>query len=180
MQRHTISLAKRAHLFLKIPLRVVRLLFVDIPHQRAEIRRADGKQTITTLPCEGGHTLLLHPNRRGCLQLGNNPRCGSGRSQSQRKMHMVRNAAGAKTFAVELAGCPRKISVQGRCDVLGNQRRAIFGTEYDMDEIQSQRLRHGGMDASGLQPSFLSATPILGLRPRLLCGRAFGPKDTYS
>ena len=175
MQRHMISLTKRAHLLLKITLRVVRPLFVDIPYQRTEVRRADREETITTLPCERLHTLPLHPDRRGCLQLGDGLRRRSGRSESQRKVHMVRNATCTEAFAVEPAGSPGKISVQGRCDVPGNQRRAIFGTEYDVDEIEAQRLRHGGMIASGLQPSSLSTTPILGLRPRLLCARAFSP-----
>ena len=40
-----ILLEKRAHLVLEISLAMVRLLPIDVPHQRAKIRRTDGKQT---------------------------------------------------------------------------------------------------------------------------------------
>lgn len=201
MQRHTISLTKCAHLSLEIPLRVVRLLFVDIPHQRTEVRRANGKQTIPTLPGEMHDPVLLDPYRRGRLQFGNGLCRSSGRSQSQRKMYMIRNAACTETFAVEFASGSGKIGMQGRCDVVGDQRRAIFGTEDNMNEVKAQRLWHEWMRRAfsplsfvrhpipGLRPRLLCAgpsallrctTPVPGLRSRLLCGRAFGPEERQS
>ncbi len=154
MQRHMISLTKRAHLFLKIPLRVVRFLFVDISHQRTEIRRADGKQTITTLPCEHLHTLLLHPNRRGCLQLGNNLSRRSRRSESQRKVHMVRNAACPKALAVQLPSSPRKISMQPRSNFIPNHRDSSFSAENKVNQIEIERLRHGAKMFRAFSPPF--------------------------
>jgi hypothetical protein len=44
-----------------------------------------------------------------------------------------------------------------------------------MHQIETQRLRHARDYMSGLQPSTKYPTTYLGLRPRLVCGRAFGP-----
>jgi hypothetical protein len=45
-----------------------------------------------------------------------------------------------------------------------------------MDQIQAQRLRHGSLDVPGLQPSLFVHHPYPGLRPGLLCRRAYGPQ----
>jgi hypothetical protein len=44
-----------------------------------------------------------------------------------------------------------------------------------MHQVETQRLRHGTNYMSGLQPSPVPADTHLGLRPRLVCGRACGP-----
>jgi hypothetical protein len=44
-----------------------------------------------------------------------------------------------------------------------------------MHEVETQRLGHSGDYISGLQPSSRFVTGYLGLRPRLVCHRAFGP-----
>jgi hypothetical protein len=54
---------------------------------------------------------------------------------------------------------------------------AIFRAEDDMHQVEAQRLRHGRNYMSGLQPSPRVATVNLGLRPRLVCRRAFGPQN---
>ncbi len=175
MQRHTIPLTKRAHLFLEVPFRMVRPLLVDIPHQCTEIRRTDREQTISTLPCKFRHALLLHPNRRGSFQLGYSLRRGSGRSQSQPKMHMIRHAAGPKALAVEFAGSAGKISVQCRRKLVTNEWRSVLGAENDMHQIETERLWHRVYRASS--PRSNVRHDLLGLRPRLLCSRAVGPLD---
>jgi hypothetical protein len=44
-----------------------------------------------------------------------------------------------------------------------------------MHQIEAQRLRHAAGYMSGLQPSTKYPALYLGLRPRLVCRRAFGP-----
>ncbi len=175
VQRHMILLTERAHLLLKVTLRVVRLLCVDILHQRAEVRRAYGEQTITPLPREGRCSLRLHPRRGGRLELRNGLGRCSGRSEAQRKMHMIRNAPCPEAFAVEPAGGPGKVCVQRRRKVIANYRHPALCTENDVDQIEIERLRHSTTHVSGLQPSLHHAERLLGLRPRLLCERAYGP-----
>jgi hypothetical protein len=51
----------------------------------------------------------------------------------------------------------------------------MFRAENDMHQIEAQRLRHLTDYMSGLQPSAVLADTYLGLRPRLVCRRAFGP-----
>jgi hypothetical protein len=51
----------------------------------------------------------------------------------------------------------------------------IFCAENNMHEVEAQPLRHGTDYMPGLQPSVCCAGPNLGLRPRLVCGRAVGP-----
>jgi hypothetical protein len=47
-----------------------------------------------------------------------------------------------------------------------------------MNQIQGQCLRQRSPNVPGLQPFPLARHRHLGLRPRLLCDRAFGPGDT--
>jgi hypothetical protein len=51
----------------------------------------------------------------------------------------------------------------------------LFRAEYDMHQIETQRLRHRENYMSGLQPSSVPADTYLGLRPRLVCCRTSGP-----
>jgi hypothetical protein len=44
--------------------------------------------------------------------------------------------------------------------VLGDQRLPLFRAEDNMDQIQTQGLRHGSLDVSGLQPSTLFTPPL--------------------
>jgi hypothetical protein len=185
IERNMILLKKRAHFVLKTPLAVVRLLLVDITNQCANIRRPNGKQSIPTLPCEPGNTLVLHPRRRSRLDLRNNFRRRPRRSQPHREMNMIGYATHTETFAIQLPRRPRQIRMQRRLDTLANQRRAILRAENNMNQIETQRLRHGTdfisrHNVSGLQPSSHSFAANLGLRPRLVCRRAFGPQSASS
>jgi serine/threonine-protein kinase RIO1 len=51
----------------------------------------------------------------------------------------------------------------------------MFRAEDNMHKVEAQRLRHGRDYMRGLQPSPVSANAYLGLRPRLVCRRTFGP-----
>jgi len=170
-----ILLKKRAHLVLETPLSVVRLLPFDVLHQRTQIRRTDGKQTIPTLPCETGHTLFLHPGRGRRLDLRQDLRRVLRRCKSNRKMDMICNSSCPEALAPQFARNPRKIRVQRNGTILRDQRSPTFSAEDDMNQIETQRLRHARDYMSGLQPSTKYPTADLGLRPRLVCHRTYGP-----
>ncbi len=155
-----ILLTKPAHLVLKAPLGMVLLLVVDVPHQRAQVCGANREQSISTLPSKSGNTLLLHPHGRRRLDLGYHLCRGSRGSKPQGQMHMVLNATSPKTFAIEPARRARQICVECRTKVLGDQRLPLFRAEDNMDQIQTQGLRHGSLDVSGLQPSTLFTPPL--------------------
>jgi hypothetical protein len=170
-----ILLEKRVHLVLKTPLAVVRLLFVDVIDQRADVGGADREQPVPALPREVRSCLLLHPNGRTGLDLRDNLRRRSRRSQPHGEMHMVGNSTNPKAFTIQLSGRTGKISVQNGTDLVVDQRCTLFRREHDMHQVETQRLWHPGNYMSDLQPSPVSANTYLGLRPRLLCSRTFGP-----
>jgi hypothetical protein len=153
-----ILLAKSAHLVLEIPLGMMLPLAVDIPHQRAEVCGPNREQSVSALPRESDNTLLLHPCGRCRFDLGNNLCRGARRSKPERQMYMVFNASHTKALAIELARRTCQIGMKGRPNLCGDQRLPLFRAEYDMDQIQTQRLRHGSPDVSGLQPSTLCTT----------------------
>jgi hypothetical protein len=171
-----VLLQKRTHLLLEPTLAVVRLLPVDVTHQRPKIGRANGKQSIPALPREIADTPLLHPCRRSGFHLGHNPRRASRRGQSQRNVNVVGNAAHAKTLALQLACCPGKISMKVCKDLVMDQRCPMFRTKNDVNQIETQRLCHRRNYMSGFQPSTQMFNVHLGLRPGLLCCRAYGPQ----
>ena len=175
MQRHTVSLTKRAHLLLKITLRVMRLLFVDITHQGMQVRWPDRKQTISTLPRKLCHAMLLHPHRRRGLQLRDRLRCRFGGTQPQRKMHVIHHTTGSKAIALQPSCGPGQVAMQTRRDLFTNQGHPALGAEDHVNHVQGQRLRHGAPHVPGFQPYSFAQRQYLGLRPRLLCSRAFSP-----
>ena len=172
-----VLLEKRAHLVLKTPFDVVRLLPIDVMHQRNHVRRADGKQTVSTLPREFLNTLLFHPYGRASLNLrydfGGRPR----RRQPHRKMNVVGNSAHSKTLAIQFARSSGEICMKIWNNVIVDQRSPMFCAEDDMHQIEAQRLRHLTDYMSGLQPSAVLPDTYLGLRPRLVCRRAFSPRS---
>jgi hypothetical protein len=54
----------------------------------------------------------------------------------------------------------------------------MFRTKDDMHQVEAQSLRHRSDYMSGLQPFRELRNPYLGLRPRLICHRTFGPHST--
>ncbi len=167
---------QRAKLLLKRPLPVVLRLPVDVPHQRVQICRTHRKQSITTLPRKST-MMLLHPQRRRTLHLGHNGRRILRHRQTHGDMNMIGHPTHAKTLTPKRAHHACDESMQLRQDLVGDGRLPVFRAENDMHKIQTQRLRHTNDYASGFQPSPTFTTANLGLRPRLLCPRAFGPYD---
>jgi len=158
-----ILLPKPAHLVLKAPLGVVLPLAFNVSHQRAQICGPHGEQSIPALPRESGDTLLLHPNRRSCLDLRYHLCRGSRRRKPQGQMHMVLNASHSKTLAIKPARRAGQISMKGRANLVADQRLPLFRTEDNMDQVQAQRLCHDSLDVSGFQPSNIFTTRT---RPR--------------
>ncbi len=155
-----ILLTKPAHLVLKAPLGMMLPLPVDVLHQRAKVCGANGEQSIPTLPRKFGNALFLHPNGRSRLYLGHNLRRGSCGSKPQSQMHMVFNASDPKAFAIELTRRTRQVRMKSRANRLRDQRHPLFSAKDNMDEIQAQRLRHGFLDVSVLQPSTFCTPPL--------------------
>jgi len=166
---------KRAHLVLKTPIVVMRLLRFDVPNQRTDIGRTHGKQAVSTLPGEILHALLLHPDGRSCFDLGHNPGRRFRRRQTQRQVNVIGNASRSEALATQVSRRARKIRMQSVGKFVRDQRQTVFRAENDMHQIETQRLRHPGNYMSGLQPLFHSHEPNLGLRPRLVCCQTFGP-----
>ncbi len=137
-----ILLAKSAYLLLETPLGMVRLLPVDIPHQRAKIRRSNRKQPIPTLPRKSRNPLPLHPHGRCRLQLRHHLRRRPRPRQPHRKVHMIFYATRAKTLALQPTRCPGKIRVQSRRKLFANQGPPFLRTENNMHQIEAKRLRH--------------------------------------
>lgn len=91
-------------------------------------------------------------------------------------MNVVSGASCPETLAIQLACGSRKIRVKSRQKVIIDQRNAIFGAEDNMNQVEAQRLRHCWDYMSGLQPFTALANRYLGLRPRLVCRRTYGPQ----
>jgi len=173
-----ILLEKRAHLVLKAPLSMVDFLLIDVLNQRAQISRTNGEHPVSALPCEARNSAFLHPDRRRRFNLRHNLRRGCSRSQSYRKMNMICDPANSEALAIQFASCPGKVSMKVTRNVIANEWNSILRTEDNMHKIETQRLRHSGDYISGLQPSSVSNNEYLGLRPRLVCHRTFGPEAT--
>jgi hypothetical protein len=61
-----------------------------------------------------------------------------------------------------------------------DRRSTMFCAEDDMHQVEAQRLRHGSNYMSSLQPFPDLVNAYLGLRPRLICRRTFGPLSHIS
>ncbi len=171
-----ILLQKRAHLILKAPLAVVRLLPVDVLSKSAKIGRTDGEQAISALPREVRNALLLHPRGRPGFDLRYELRGRPGRCQSHRKMNVIGNSTRSKTLAIQSASCSSEIRVERCTDIIIDERSAMSCAENNMDQVEAQRLGHGWNYMPGLQPFPFLADRYLGLRPRLVCRRTYGPQ----
>jgi hypothetical protein len=148
-----ILLEKRSHLFLKIPLAVMRLLSFDVLNQRTGIRRAHGKRPISPLPREPIHTLRLHPLGRAGLQLLQQLRQALRRMQPHGQMNMVGYAANPEAIALFIAHNGRQIRMQRQSHTLVQQRPAILRAKHNVNQHKTQRLGHKANYKSGLQPS---------------------------
>jgi hypothetical protein len=166
---------KRPHLVFKTPLEVMGLLRFDVSHQRADVGGTDRKQPIPTLPRELFHALLLHPRRRSGFYLRHDFRRRSCRRQTQRQVNVIGHAPSPKTFTIQLPCRASQIRVQLAGNRIRDQWLRVFGAENDVHQVEAQSLRHAGDYMPGFQPSSCAAIGYLGLRPRLVCGRTYGP-----
>jgi hypothetical protein len=158
-----------AHLVLKTPLMVMRLLAINVTDQVPKMMRTDREQSIPTLPRKPNRSLLFHPGRRAGLQLRNHLGRTLRRPQLQGQMHMVGNTTGTEAFTSKMPCRSRQICVERRHNLSLDQRGASLRTEHHMHKIKAQGLCHRPDYMPGLQPSPNSTYPYLGLRPRLLC-----------
>ena len=150
-----IPFQKRPHLILKILLRMVRRLRIDVPNQRIQIRRPDRKRTIPPLPrkLRQPGRLALEPLGRRRLQLGNQPRDIGLTIQPDRQMNMVGNPTDAKTLALIVANNGREIGIEVGTNSVVQRRRAILRAEDDVHEEKAQRSRHSAECRSARRPT---------------------------
>ncbi len=174
--RNLVPVEERSELSLKTPPLMVLALPINVPHQRWEVGRADREQAIPSLPCKIHDALPLHPHRRTCLELRNDARGNAIRRKSQRQMHMVRHTTGPVALAFEISRNGRHIRVQLRCHLFTDQRPAVPRAKHKMDQVEGQRLRHGRDYRTGFQPFLHGRAASLGLWPRLVSRRTFGPQ----
>jgi hypothetical protein len=151
-----ILLKKRPHLFLEIPLAVMRLLLRDVSNQRTGIRRPNGERTVPTLPPKCVNALNLHPFGRRNLYFFNKLRNALRRMHPHRQMHMVCNTADPETIALLIANDGSKIGMQTISHTILQQRTTILRTENDMNQQKTQRLGHRKNYRSTLQRLMVS------------------------
>ena len=173
-----VLLEKRAHLVLETTLGVVPLLRVDVLDESIEVGGANREEAVPALPREPRHTLGLYPLRGSGFEFRHKVRRRFRCNQPDGKMNMVGDTASAKTFTTEPPDGRSEICMKIRRNVVSDQWQAVLRAEDDMHQVHAVRLRHGGDYMSGLQPSGALPHAYLGLRPRLLYGRAFGPKQS--
>jgi len=164
-----IFLEKHAHLVLKTPLAVVFFLRVDVTKQYAEIGRTNRKQTIPPLPREGPSAVSLHPRRGRSLDLRHNLRSIFRGCEPQRQMDVIGHSSRAKALTAQVAGHFRKICMKFSFAILRDQWSPVFGAKDNVNEVETQRLRHCGDYMSRFQPSGSL------LIAYLVCRRSFGP-----
>jgi len=139
-----VPLQKRPQLTLKILLRMVRRLRIDVPNQRIQIRRPNRKRTIPSLPSKLRQLgrLALQPLRRRRLDLGNEPRDIHLTIQPNRQVNMVGHPANAKTLALVVPNNSSQIGKESRTNSLVQQWRTILRAENHMHQEKAQRSCH--------------------------------------
>jgi hypothetical protein len=164
---HPILLQEGAKLILKRTLLVMRLLPIDVLHQRLQIGRPNRKRPIPSLPGELRQRgrLRLQPLRRCCLQLRNQLRDSRGPRQSNRKMNMVRRSTNAIALAPRIARNRREIAMKIASYSIVKKRPAPLGTEDQMHHNKRERQWHGQVYRPGLQPSTLTRDLSWGCAP---------------
>ena len=170
-----ILLTKPAQLILEATLGVVLPLAIDVLHQCAQVRGSDGEQSISTMPRKSGNALLLHPHGRRRLDLGHNLRRGARRGKPQGQMHMVLNTANSKAFAIELARRTRQIRMRAGpiSSLIKGIRCLVLKTIWTRFKLSVCAMVPSMCRA--YSPQLFLHHPYPGLRPGLLCQRAFGP-----
>ena len=162
---HPILLQERTILRLKILLRMMRFLSVDVSNQRIQIGRPNRERAITTL-LRKLRRLALQPFGRGRLDLRNQVRNIRLAIQSNRKMHMVGNAPNTQTFALVISHNSRKIRKQIGPHTFVQERNAVLRTEHNMHKKEAPRSCHGEDYRSDLRPSTFAGNRSWGFAPR--------------
>ncbi len=134
----------RSHLPLKIPLRMVRDLPIDIPHQRRSIPQSNRKHGIPSLPPEPCELRLLglDPLRRRHLQSFDHARNRLVPAQQKRHGHMIGHPAHPHTHVLRSVQHCRQVRVQLRPHTLPNQGAPPLHTPHGMHQHKRERLRH--------------------------------------
>lgn len=141
---HSIFLEKRAELILKRMSLMMRLLRIDVAEQNLQICRPNRECTTSALPgkMRQFRQLDLQPLRGRSLQFPHDIGDIRLTRQSNRQVHMVRNAADAVTLAPCVAHDRGKICKQVWPHRLAQNRSAILCTEDQVNHYKRQRQRH--------------------------------------
>ena len=137
---HAVFFQEHPELILKRPCLVVLLLTVNVGTQRIQIRRADGKTSVASLPRkrrEAGR-LGFHPFRRGGFQRLHQIRDGDGARKTDGEVNMVGHSANAIRFASGVARDRGQIGVEIWAHVRIKEWAAFFRAEDDVDDDEAQ------------------------------------------
>ena len=148
---HAILFQKHPELILKRPCAVMIFLVVNIGTQRIQIRRANGKAAITTLPgkCREAGRLRFKPFGRCSFQRFHQGRDGDGARQPDGQMNMVCHAPNPIGLTIRVT-CQQSRDRRGVWNVWRGSSNGwrFFRAEDDVDDDEAHRLRHG--DGRGL------------------------------
>lgn len=161
IEHHPILREHRPHLALKIPALMMRILTIDIPHQRCPIAQPNGKRRIPALPPELRElrSLGLDPLRRRNLESLHQLRHRLCPRDEQRDMNVICNPANPHANVL----CPDR-RCQNRMHLAPYLIRQPWPSrlraENQMHQNIRQRLRHTRNSIADLQPAIVpSITP---------------------
>jgi hypothetical protein len=168
--RHAVFVQERTILVLKRTDAMMFLLVVDVGRDGHQVRRSHGEAPVAALPGEvaQGGGLGLEPFGRRGLQGLDQVGDGQRARESDGEMHMIGHAADAVGFTTGVSCHLGQIGVEVRAQRGVEARKAILGTEHQMDDDEAEGLRHGGRSmgrAFSPSPGFLRH--VLGRWPRL-------------
>lgn len=171
-------LAKRFH---PLMLGLVRDVFLHL-ESRCRTHR---ESTVTFLPRKlTALNLIMHPNRRGLLQLPHEIRKAMRRLQSNQQMDVIRNAAHALAESSQTTDRSTEILVQTPTPRFGNQRHSIFGGKDDV-VMQSEKCRGRGGTSwlASLRDAVIRRIVTGGIAPlnhRLIAWNPSGSNSTHA
>lgn len=112
---------------------MVFLLAGDILADTFYLRLADRKRSVTALPVETFYAVLLHPLRAITFDVADKL-ADVHSANGDQKVYVIRDPARDDHPSFVVLNNPGDVGVEARLHLFGNQRTAVLGREYDVDE----------------------------------------------
>ena len=151
---------------MKILFSVMLFLVANIPAHIGNLRLANGECSVSSLPVESVHTILLHPFRTIAFDVADQF-TDVDASERDENVYVIRNAARDDHPTLIVGDDPGDIGIETRFDLRRYQQASVFGRENDVDEDLDDGLRHLRNDTNvrRLQRREILGMANLGLRP---------------